>query len=139
MAGRSAQGYEEFSNLSILRGLGAFLQVFWKVKKEWLVLQIHDILILPHVVTRFSGGFFVIEVGRVGRRAKTYRKLSLLGIFSRLGSFPEVLGQTKRCPMLELYEILKLPHVVAFTIFFIFYCDRVRHAELLKLMKNDPF
>lgn len=81
----------------------------------------------------------VIEVGRVGRRAKTYRKLSLLGIFSRLGSFPQVLGQTKRCPMLELYEILKLPHVVAFTFFFIFYCDRVRHAGLLKLMKNDPF
>lgn len=62
----------------------------------------------------------MIEVDRVGRRAKTYRKLSLLGIFSRLGSFPQVLGQTKRCPMLELHEILKLPHVVAFTIFFNF-------------------
>lgn len=53
LAGRSAQGYEEFSNLSILRGLGDFLHVFWQVKKEWLVLQIHDILILRHAVTRF--------------------------------------------------------------------------------------
>ena len=81
----------------------------------------------------------MIEVDRVGRRAKTCRKLSLLGIFSRLGSFPQVLGQTKRCPILELHEILKLPHVVAFTIFFYFLLWSSSTCRIAQTYEKWPF
>ena len=42
------------------------------------------------------------------------------GAFSRLGDFPLVFGQVKDHLILEFYEMIRVLHVVAFTIVFFF-------------------
>ena len=48
--GRSAQTYEECSNLSIFSRLGLFLHFFWQVK-EWIKLELHGMIRMSVEVT----------------------------------------------------------------------------------------
>ena len=48
-AGRSAQTYEEGSNLSIFRDLRLFLQFFGQVK-EWVIFKLHEMIRMSHAV-----------------------------------------------------------------------------------------
>ena len=53
--------------------------------------------------------------------AQTYGKCSILSIFSRLGSFRQIFGQVKKWLTLELCEMIKVPHIVACPMVFLFW------------------
>ena len=58
-------------------------------------------------------------------------------IFSRLDSFPQVFGQVKEWLMLDLHEIIRVPHVVACPMDCHLPCDGGQQGGVLKFMKND--
>ena len=47
--------------------------------------------------------------------------------------------QVRTCLILELHEITRMLHIVAFPMVFIQLCDVGQHGRLLKLMKNVNF
>ena len=53
--------------------------------------------------------------------AQTYGKCSILSILSRLGSFPQIFGEVKEWLILELCEMIKVPHIVACPMVFLFW------------------
>ena len=59
--------------------------------------------------------------------------------FLLLGPFFQVFLEVKKFLILELHEMIRVSHVVAWSIIFILLCDLSRHRGVLKLMKNDLF
>ena len=59
--------------------------------------------------------------------------------FSRLGTFPQVFGQVKEWLILELQEMIKVPHEIACAIDFDLICNRGQQGKVLKPTKNDHF
>ena len=47
------------------------------------------------------------------RSVQNYENSSFFCVFSRLGHFPQVLGQVKGWLQLELHEMIKVPNAVA--------------------------
>lgn len=68
-----------------------------------------------------------------------YEKWSFLGIFSRLGCFPPVYGKVKVWFISELHEIMKVPHVVAFPIVFLYFLIEVGMEDCWSLWKMILF
>ena len=62
-----------------------------------------------------------------------------LNIFISFSLFPQVFAQVNEWPILELHEMIRVPHLVACTIVFILFDDRDWQGGVLKLMKNDYF
>ena len=53
--------------------------------------------------------------------AQTYGKCSMLSIFSCLGSFLQIFGQVKEWLISELCEMIKVTHIVACPMDFLFW------------------
>ena len=73
------------------------------------------------------------------RSVQNYENSSLFGVFSRLGHFFQVFWQVKEWLILELHEMIKVPHAVSFPMNFDLLCYRVQQRGVLKRMKNDYF
>ena len=75
-----------------------------------------------------------------GRQAGVLKRLKMLNFKYFLAVrvlFNQVFSQVRKWLLLKLHEMIKVLHIVASPIVFIFFCYRARHARLLKLMKND--
>ena len=70
---------------------------------------------------------------------KVMKNYHYFHIFSRFGHFPQVFEQVNEWLILELHEMIKVPHLVASPIVFILFYDRDWQGGVLKLMKNDHF
>ena len=70
---------------------------------------------------------------------KLYEKSLILSVFTRLGHFPEVFGQIKEWLMLELPKIIRVSHVVAWTIVFILFYEQSWQGGVFKVMKTDHY
>ena len=118
--------------------MGIFSLVFGQVK-EWLKLQLHKILRVSHEV---AGAItcFIILWGRFARRSvQNYKKRSFVSIFSGLGYFIQAFRQVKEWFILELHEMIRVPHVVACIIVFVFFYGWDWQGGLFKVMENDHF
>ena len=60
----------------------------------------------------------------VGTSGQSYEKGSFFSVFSRLDHFPKVLRQVNEWPILELHEVIKVPHLVLCPTVFILFYDR---------------
>ena len=121
---------------SIFSSSGLYPQVFWQVK-EWLIVALRDERATCSCVLN---GFYEFALCRSAVwSAKTYGKWSFSGIFSRLIPFPQVFGQVKEWIMIELHQIIRLPHIVAFPIVFILFYKRDSQGGVFKVIKNDHF
>ena len=65
------------------------------------------------------------ERDRQGEVFKVMTNASFFSAFSRLGSFSQVFGKVKEWLILELHEIIRVPHLVSCLAGFNFLCDRV--------------
>ena len=83
--------------------------------------------------------YFVLWAKLPGRSVQNYEKWSFFSVFSRLGSFPWVFGQVKEWPIFELYETIRVPHIVARPFVFILSYERSCQGRVFKIMKNDHF
>ena len=66
-------------------------------------------------------------------------KYSFFSIFSRLDPFLHVLGQMKEWLILHLYQMIRVPFLVACPIVFILFHDQNWQERVFKVMKNDHF
>ena len=126
---RSAQTYEEWSNLIAFSRLGL---VFFSKLHVW-----------NNKHARFS---FVPDCfhfpfwWRSPRRgAQIYKKLSFTGFFTRLGPFPHVFRHVKMWLILELHEIIRVSHLVTCPVVFILFNDWGWHGGVTKIVKKDHF
>ena len=83
--------------------------------------------------------YFVLWAKLPGRSVQNYEKWSFFSVFSRLGSFSWVFGQVKEWPILELYETIRVPHIVACPIVFLLFYERSWQGRVFKFMKNNNF
>ena len=117
---RSAQTYEKMVSFEYFRPLWSASSRFWAGSgADHTVLHKNNESIF---IVAFPMDFlfcFVIKLGRGS--AQTYGKCSILSIFSRLGPFPQVFEQVKEWLILELCEMIKVPHIVAFPTVFLFW------------------
>ena len=64
---------------------------------------------------------FLCNLGLQGKVLKFMKNAQLAqSAFSRLGHFPQVCRQVKQLPILELHEMIRVPHVVVCPICFYF-------------------
>ena len=64
-----------------------------------------------------------------------HEKRSFFRVFSRFDLFTQVLGQVKECLKLKFQEMIRVPHVVAWPIAFLFYeQDWQRGVLVLKIV-----
>ena len=61
------------------------------------------------------------------------------GIFSSLGPFSQDFGQVKEWDILELHEMIRMWHVIAFMTIFILLSGQGQQRGELKRMKNGHF
>ena len=86
LAGRSVQSCKELSFFSIFIRFCPFPQVFGQVK---VLLELHEMIRVPHVVTGSMGFNLLCDRGQQGGLLKPRKKWSFSGIFSRLSSFSQ--------------------------------------------------
>ena len=53
--------------------------------------------------------------------------------------FPNFFGQVMECPILKLHDIIRVIHVLACPVVFIWFYDRDIQGGVLKFIKNDHF
>ena len=70
-----------------------------------------------------SDCFYFALCSRLAGRSATYEKGSFSGIFSSLGLFSQVFMQVRDWLILELHEMIRVPHIVTFPILFILFYD----------------
>ena len=68
---RSTQTSEECSNLSIFSSFGLFLQRVGQIK-EYVILELHEMIRMPHAVEYAPGYILLSDQGRQGRSGQTY-------------------------------------------------------------------
>ena len=51
------------------------------------------------------------------------KKNHIFSIFNRFGVFPQIFGQINEWPVLELHEMVRVPHLVACQIVFIWFYE----------------
>ena len=76
---------------------------------------------MTHVVAYPILFIFVFDQSWQGLVLKFMKKKSFLGIFSRLGFFHSVFGQVRVWFISELHEMMKVSHIVAFPIVFLYF------------------
>ena len=130
LAGRNVQSYEKQSFLSFFSRLGPFPQVFRQLK-EWLILEFHDKSVTCSYVSNCF--YFVLWWRWAGRSVQSYEKWSSFSIFDRLGPFPYVSGQVRDWLILELYEIIRVLHVLMCPMNFDLLCDLSLQLGVLKM------
>ena len=102
------------------------------------MLQLHKIITISHVVA--CPFVSVVSWSRlVGRSAQTYEKWSFYSIVSRLAPFYRVFAQVKEWLILELHEMIRARHVVAYPIVYILFYDREWLGGEFQFMKNNHF
>ena len=74
--------------------------------------------------------YFALWLRSAGRSAQTYEKLFFI-IFRRLGPFPQAFGQVKGWLILELHEMIRVPHVVVCPMDFNLPCDRGQQQKMI--------
>ena len=136
LAGRSAT-YEKGSFSGIFSSLGLFSQVFMQVR-DWLILELHEMIRVPHIVT-FPILFILFYDWDWQRNVKLYEKWSFFSVVSHLNLFPLVFGQVKWWLMLELYETIRVSHVVLCPFVFILFYDQDWQGGVLRLTKEAQF
>ena len=100
---------------------------------KWWVLHAHafPIVSILFYVCDWQGG--VLKVIRNDFKKSFYK------YFYQLGLFPQVFSQVNEWPILELYEMIRVSHVVVCPVVFILFDDRCLQGGVLKIMKNDHF
>ena len=137
LAVRSVQSYEKWSFFKVFSCLDHFPEVFGQVK-ELLILQLREMM--STTCTYVPNCFYFVLCLRLARRSvESYKKWSFYKYFYQLGLFPQVFSQVNEWPILELYEMIRVSHVVARPVVFILFDDRCLQGGVLKNMKNDHF
>ena len=80
---------------------------------------------------------FVFWATLARKSVQNYENASFLGIFSRLGHFFQVFWQVKEWLMLELHEMIKVPHAVSFPmnlICFVIEFSREENSNVWKMI-----
>ena len=83
--------------------------------------------------------FFCFKSEFVRGSVQSYEKWSFCSVFSRLGNFPQVFRQVKEWRLLELHEVIRVHHIVAFPIVFLLFCLRSWQGRVFKFMEIDHF
>ena len=71
-----------------------------------------------------------MDIGRGS--VQSYENWSFFGVFSRLGNSPQAFGQVKEWLILELHEMIKVPHGVTCPMDFNFLCYRGQQRGVQK-------
>ena len=66
--------------------------------------------------------YFMTDIGR--KVCSNDKEWSFFSIFIPLGFYPQVFGQVKEWLIVELREIIRVPHIVACPMNFNLLCDR---------------
>ena len=102
--------------------------------KEQLILELHEMIKVPHAVA-----YPIVSILLYDRGCQIYEEWSFFSICSCFGPFPQVFGKVKEQLLLELHEMIRAPHAVAFPMGFNLFCNRGQQEGVLKPTKNDHF
>ena len=94
---------------------------------------------VPHLVACPIKFNLLFDQGQQGRVFKVMKNDHFFYIFISFGHFPQVFAQVNEWPILELHEMIRVPHLVVFPIVFILFDVRDWQGGVLKLIKNDHF
>ena len=83
--------------------------------------------------------YFALWSWLAGKSSQTFEKCSILSIFRHLGPLPQVFGQVKEWLVIELHEVIGVPHVVLCAVDFNLLCDWGQQGGMLRPVKNDDF
>ena len=117
--------------------MGLFPHVFGQLK-HWLISNVNEMIRVAYEVVCLMDFNLLWDRGQQGGVFKQ-GKYSLFSIFSRLDLFLHVFGQMKEWLILHLYQMTRVPYVVACPIVFILFHDRNWQERVFKAMKNDHF
>ena len=68
------------------------------------------------------------------RSVQSYKKWSFFSVFTRLGLFPYVFAQVKEWLVLELHEMIRMLHAVAYPVTFNLLCDLGQQLGVLEVL-----
>ena len=72
----------------------------------------------------------------VGSSVESYEKCLFFSVLSRLGPFLQGFGQVNEWPILEVYEMIRVLHLVALPIVFILFYGRYWQVGVFKVMRK---
>ena len=127
--------YEKWSLLGIFSCLSPFFKVFGQVKK-WLILELHEMIRVSYAVAYPFFFILLCDYGWHGGVIKFIKNSQILSIFNCCGSFSKGFGQFLAQIILSLVKIVRLCCIVACSMLFILFWDRVRDETVLKRMKD---
>ena len=132
LAGRSVQSYKKWSFFSVFSRLGRFHQVFRQVKK-WPILELHETIRVSHAVACTI--FFFLFIIKMGREECLVIKIDHFLVFLAVWIlFPYVFGQLRELLILELNKMIRVVHVIAWSVDFDLLCDIGQHPGVLKML-----
>ena len=118
LAGRSAQTYEECSNLRIISLLGLFLQLLGQVKK-WLILELHKMIRMSRAVAYLIIFILLCDLGQQKAVFKLMKNCHFL-VFLPVSVFSRTfLGNVKEWFILELHGIIRVSNCVPICFYFV--------------------
>ena len=82
--------------------------------------------------------YLVLWVKLAMRSVQSFKK-SFFSVFIRLDHFPQVYKQLKEWLILQLYETMRMLHIVVCPIVFLLFYERGWQRGVFKVMKNDLF
>ena len=117
--------------------MGLFPHVFGQLK-HWLISNVNEMIRVAYEVVCLMD-FNLLWVRSQQGGVFKHGKYSFFSIFSRLDPFLHVLGQMKEWLILHLYQMIRVPFLVACPIVFILFHDQNWQERVFKVMKNDHF
>ena len=116
--------------MSIFCRLCPFPQVYEQCK-EWLLLELHKMIRVWHIFA-YPGVFLLLcDLGRQAGVLKLVKKAQFLVFLVVCVLFPKFLARLG-IDLLELYETIRVLHLLAWPVVFILVCDLGRHKGMLK-------
>ena len=132
LAGRSFESYEKWLFFGVSSRLGPFPQVFRQVK-EWLILQLHEVIRVLHAVACQVVFILSYEQGWQGECSKLLKYI-FFSVFSRLGFSSQVFEQVDKSDKNN-----KSATCSWVSNCFILFYDRYWQGGVFKRMKNYHF
>ena len=115
--------------------MGLFPHVFGQLK-HWLISNVNEMIRVAYEVVCLIDFNLLWDRSQQGGVFK-HGKYSFFSIFSRLDPFLHVFGQMKEWLILHLYQMIRVPFLVACPI--VLFHDQNWQERVFKVMKNDHF
>ena len=99
--------------------------------KEWLILELHEIIRVWQIFAYPGVLLLLCDLGQQAGVLKLVKKAQFLVFLAVWVLFPKFLARLG-IDLLELYEAIRVLHLLAWAVVCIFVCDLGRHRGVLK-------